>query len=239
MRLDAFVAAAFGCSRSEAARVLQKRDVLVDGVAPRTHGLQLGPKAVVTVDGEVLVLPPPPPRAIILHKPIGFSSTRSESDGPNVYQALPPELDAVAGEIAGRLDRDTTGLLIFTIDGDLLHRITNPKRALWKRYRVRYDGMLPKDAAQRCAEGLPLPDEDRPCLSARLELHEPGSASIFLMEGRYHQVKRMFSALGTNVTALHRDRIGALDLPLDLALGAARVLSEEEIERLTTSVEML
>jgi len=134
----------------------------------------------------------------------------------------------IAIEPAGRLDRDTSGLLICTTDGQLIHRLTNPKRAVWKRYRIGYTGELSAHAVERCASGLSLPDDDRPTLPARLELHGAGEASLHLCEGRYHQVRRMIGALGGEVIRLHRDRIGALELPADLTPGMCRALRPDE-----------
>jgi len=136
-------------------------------------------------------------------------------------------------QTAGRLDRDTTGLIILTIDGRLQLSITAPARALWKRYRIRYHGRLGSDAPARVAGCLQLPEEERPCLPARLALDGEdadgcGLATLELCEGRHHQVKRMVRALGGQPVGLHRDRIGGLTLPADLAPGELRVLRADE-----------
>ena len=130
--------------------------------------------------------------------------------------------------IAGRLDRATSGLLILTSDGALVHRLTHPARKLPKRYRIELDGELAADAVRRCAEGLLLPGEERETRPAELQLDGPGRATLVLREGRTHQVRRMMRALGAEVVGLHRDRIGDLDLPEDLGPGELRPLEPEE-----------
>ena len=185
----------------------------------------------VRVDGERL--DPPPGLVLMLHKPAGYTcSTRDK--GRTVYELLParfarrdPGLSTV-----GRLDRDTTGLLLLTDDGGLLHRIVSPKSKLPKVYQATLAGDLRGDEAALFASGsLLLESETTPLLPAELEVLDARRARLTLHEGRYHQVRRMFAAVGNHVDALHRERVGGLTLG-DLPEGQWRALGEEDRVRL-------
>lgn len=176
-------------------------------------------------------LDPPPGLALMLHKPLGVTCSHKEA-GPLVYSLLPERWrrrDPAISTI-GRLDKETSGLLLMTDDGNLLHRIISPRANIPKRYRVSLDRPLRGDEAQIFAAGtLMLEDEDKPLLPAHLEVIDRTSAYLTLTEGRYHQVRRMFAAVGNHVTALHRDRIGRLALPEDLEPGHYRLLGEADL----------
>ena len=176
-------------------------------------------------------LDPPPGLALMLHKPLGVTCSHKEA-GPLVYGLLPERWrrrDPAISTI-GRLDKDTSGLLLMTDDGSLLHRIISPRAHIPKRYRVTLDRPLKGDEAEIFAAGtLLLEGEDKPLLPAQMEVLSSTSAHLILTEGRYHQVRRMFAAVGNHVTALHRDRIGALALPDDLGPGQYRLLDETDI----------
>ncbi len=171
-------------------------------------------------------LDPPFGLILMMHKPLGVSCSHKEP-GDLVYDLLPerwqmrkPPLSTI-----GRLDKETSGLLLLTDDGTLLHKITSPKSKLTKRYQVVLDRPLRGDESAIFASGtLLLEREEKPLLPAKLEVHTPTSATIWLHEGRYHQVRRMFAAVENHVIALHRDQIGSLTLPADLAAGQWRVL---------------
>ena len=176
-------------------------------------------------------LDPPPGFILMLHKPLGVTCSHKEA-GPLVYGLLPdrwrqrdPALSTV-----GRLDKETSGLLLMTDDGNLLHRIISPRANIAKRYHVTLDRPLKGDEAEIFASGtLMLEGEDKPLLPAQLEVLSPTSAHVMVTEGRYHQVRRMFAAVGNHVAALHRNRIGGLDLPEDLEPGQFRILSESDL----------
>ena len=176
-------------------------------------------------------LDPPPGLALMLHKPLGVTCSHKEA-GPLVYSLLPerwrhrdPAISTV-----GRLDKDTSGLLLMTNGGALLHRIISPRAQIPKRYQVTLDRPLRGDEASIFAAGtLLLEGEDKPLLPARMEAHSGTSASLTITEGRYHHVRRMFAAVGNHVTALHRDRIGELTLPEDLQPGQYRLLDEADL----------
>jgi 16S rRNA pseudouridine516 synthase len=176
-------------------------------------------------------LDPPPGLVLMLNKPLGVTCSHKEA-GPLVYSLLPerwrrrdPAISTV-----GRLDKDTSGLLLMTDDGVLLHRIISPRSHVSKRYHVVLDRPLRGDEEAIFASGaLMLDGEDKPLLPVRMEILEPTVATVTLMEGRYHQVRRMFAAVGNHVVSLHRDRIGALALPDDLEPGQFRRLDEADL----------
>ena len=177
------------------------------------------------VDGEVL--DPPPGLLLMLHKPVGYTCS-TKDPGRIVYDLLPPRyrLRSPLLSSVGRLDRDTSGLLLFTDDGALLHRISSPKSKLSKVYEATLANDLRGDEVELFASGtLMLESEQTPLLPAELEVVEARQVRLTLHEGRYHQVRRMFAAVGNHVTALHRSRIGGLGLG-DLPSGEWRMLDD-------------
>jgi len=226
MRLDAYLARAGLASRREARGLIRRGAVVVDGEVCRNAARQITAEAVCL--GDTPVESPETTRDFILNKPAGFACSEDDREAPLVRELLARPLQRRSLKIAGRLDRATTGLVVLTTDGDLVHRVTHPTRKLPKRYRIEYEGELEPEAVARCAEGFVLGKEDRPTRPSDLVLGEPGHATLVLREGRTHQVRRMIRALGGEVVALHRDRIGALDLPADLDEGELRPLAPEE-----------
>jgi 16S rRNA pseudouridine516 synthase len=184
------------------------------------------------VDGQSL--DPPPGLIVALHKPLGVTCSRKDA-GQVVYDLLPerwrrrdPPISTV-----GRLDKETSGLLLMTDDGALLHRIIAPKSHVAKRYRVDLARPLKgNETAIFGAGGLLLESDDKPLLPAAFEPVSERSGFLTLHEGRYHQVRRMFAAIGNHVEALHRDRIGSLSLANDFAAGSWRLLDEADISRI-------
>ncbi len=205
------------------------------------------------VEGETL--DPLPGLVLMMHKPTGVTCSHKEA-GALVYDLLPPRWCARKPAIStvGRLDKDTSGLLLLTDDGALLHQIIAPKNKITKRYRAALARPLNGNEAGIFASGsLMLEGDEKPLLPAVLEipaarggtpndtlqlekgrLPESREPVVFLTitEGRYHQVRRMFAALGNHVTALHRVTIGGLSLPDDLAVGDYRLLEKADIERI-------
>jgi 16S rRNA pseudouridine516 synthase len=185
----------------------------------------------VRVDGEPL--DPPQPLTLLLHKPLGVTcSTRDP--GRVVYDLLPPRfrLRAPLLSTVGRLDRDTSGLLLLTDDGALLHRIVSPKSKLAKTYEATLAQDLRGDEAAVFASGtLLLESETTPLAPATLEAVDARHARLVLTEGRYHQARRMFAAVGNHVEALHRSRVGGLTLG-DLAPGQWRALDAHDLDTL-------
>jgi len=185
----------------------------------------------IRLDGEPL--DPPAGLTLLLHKPVGYTCS-TKDPGRIVYDLLPPRFRARSPLLSsvGRLDRDTSGLLLFTDDGGLLHRIVSPKAQLAKVYEAALASDLRGDEAAVFASGeLMLESEQTPLAPAALEAVAPRQARLTLTEGRYHQVRRMFAAVGNHVEALHRSRIGGLSLG-DLPSGQWRMLDAADIETL-------
>jgi 16S rRNA pseudouridine516 synthase len=185
----------------------------------------------VRIDGEPL--DPVPGLILMLHKPTGYTCSTRDA-GALVYELVPPRFRRRSPTLAtvGRLDRDTTGLLLMTDDGVLLHRIVSPKRRIEKVYEATLARDLRGDEAGIFASGkLMLESERNPLAPATLEMLEPRRARLTVVEGRYHQVRRMFAAVGNHVEALHRSRVGGLTLG-DLAIGKWRPLDAADIAKL-------
>ncbi|HVI57986.1 MAG TPA: pseudouridine synthase [Luteimonas sp.] len=185
----------------------------------------------VRIDGEPL--DPPAGLLLMLHKPTGHTCSTKDR-GRLVHDLLPPRFAQRSPPLStvGRLDRDTSGLLLLTDDGALLHRIIAPKSKLPKVYEATLARPLRGDEAAIFASGaLVLESEKTPLLPAGLEALAPTRARLTLREGRYHQARRMFAAVGNHVEALHRSRVGGLELG-DLPEGEWRALGAEDIERL-------
>ena len=183
-----------------------------------------------TVDGEAL--DPPPGLALMMNKPLGVTCSHKEL-GPLVYALLPERWRRREPAIStvGRLDKDTSGLLLMTDDGALLHKIIAPRSNVSKRYDVTLDRPLRGDEVKLFASGeMMLEGEDKPLLPAHMEIVSEKRAFVTISEGRYHQVRRMFAAAGNHVTALHRDRVGGLALPDDLKPGEYRLLNETDLD---------
>jgi len=185
----------------------------------------------IRIDGEPL--DPPSGLVLMLHKPVGVTCSTRDA-GRIVYDLLPPRFrlrDPLLSTV-GRLDRDTSGLLLLTDDGALLHRIVSPKSRLAKVYEARLAQDLRGDEAALFASGqLLLESEQTPLAPSQLEIIDARHVRLVLTEGRYHQVRRMFAAVGNHVEALHRSRIGGLGLD-GLAPGAWRALDAGDMARL-------
>ncbi|HEY9037083.1 MAG TPA: pseudouridine synthase [Pseudomonadales bacterium] len=225
MRLDKFISDSSELTRSQARKAIAKGLVQVDGALVRDAAARVEPASEVTYQGNTLQLPGP--RYLMLHKPAGYVCSTVEDTYPPVTDLLPPELRGGL-VIAGRLDQDTTGLVILTDDGQWAHRITKPGNISGKRYCLTLAEPLARDAELRCRDGMLLQGETKPTLPAALERISNTKVRITLFEGRYHQVKRMMAALGNRVVTLHREQVGALVLG-DLPQGQWRELTAEEI----------
>jgi 16S rRNA pseudouridine516 synthase len=176
---------------------------------------------------------------VMLHKPAGIECSRKPSTYPSIYTLLPaplrqrPQKGSSDGvQAVGRLDQDTTGLLLLTDDGQFIHRMSSPRRHVPKVYEVAARHPVDDGQVQRLLAGVLLDDETRPVRAAACEVSGERQLRLTLMEGKYHQVKRMIAAVGNRVEALHRSRIGSLDLPADLAPGQWRWLGPAELRAL-------
>jgi len=226
-RVDQLLANLGYCSRREARAWVAAGRVTVKGAVVDDFGQKADP-ADVRIDGA----PPDHPDGLLLllHKPAGLVCSHSVSEGPRVYDLLPPRWQRRNPPVTsiGRLDQDTSGVLLLTDQSMLVHRLTSPKHHVPKVYRATLDrDVAPADAAAITAlfaRGvLVLADETKPCLPADLLWRGPRQAELTLTEGRYRQVKRMFSSQGCMVVALHRERFGNLTLE-DLPAGQWREL---------------
>ncbi|MBE1159797.1 pseudouridine synthase [Dyella acidiphila] len=192
--------------------------------------------AQIRIDGEPL--DPPTGLVLMMHKPLGVTCSRKDP-GRVVYDLLPPRYRARSPALStvGRLDRDTSGLLLFTDDGALLHRIISPRAQIAKVYEASLAQDLRGDEQALFASGtLLLESETTPLLPALLEVLGSRQARLHLSEGRYHQARRMFAATGNHVETLHRSAVGGLDLG-ELAAGAWRALDASDIERIFENSE--
>ena len=233
-RIDKLLGSLGYGSRTEVARLGRVGGIVLDGV----ELIDVSKRIPVTpdlpermqVDGRPL--DPPAGLVRMLNKPLGMTCSRKE-EGALVYDVLPSRWrrrDPAISTI-GRLDKQTTGLLLLTDDGDLLHRVISPRRHVAKVYRaVLARPLVGTEQAVFEAGGLVLEGEDKPLAPAVLEVLSPTEARLTVTEGRYHMVRRMFAAVGNHVEDLHRERVGALALPDDLALGEWRLLTPAEID---------
>ena len=236
MRLDRAVALC-GATRAEAKRLIAAGRVTVDGVALRDSGAQVEPERV-RVDGAPVAVPGEV--YLMLNKPAGVITATEDRDLPTVLDLLPEALRRRGPGPVGRLDRDVTGQVLLTTDGQLAHRLISPKWKAEKLYRARCVGRLDAADAAAFAGGLAL--EDFVARPARLKILSAGDgeslADVTLTEGKFHQVKRMFAAVGHPLIALERRRIGCVALDETLAPGAYRELTAEEIRGLKAMCDM-
>lgn len=235
-RIDKLLSSMGYGSRKEIAQLAKFGGLTLDGaeLPDATKRIPVTPDLAqrMRVDGEPL--DPVAGLVILLNKPLGMTCSHKES-GALVYDILPPRWRARDPAIStiGRLDKQTSGLLLLTDDGGLLHRVISPKSMVTKSYRATLARPLEGGEGALFASGtLMLEGEDKPLAPARLEVVTPTEAVLHVTEGRYHQVRRMFAAVGNHVEALHRETLGGLTLPEDLAAGQWRLLGPDEIARI-------
>jgi 16S rRNA pseudouridine516 synthase len=222
-RVDQLLSRCGYCSRRESFLWVRAGRVTCNDVPVEDPGERVDPAAV-RIDGKPVEAPDG--LLAMLHKPLGVVCAHGDRDGPSVYGLLPERWsrrNPVVTSI-GRLDKDTSGLLLLTDLGELVHRFTSPRHHVEKTYEVVVDEPLRPELVERFAAGtLVLEGEDRPCLPARLEIRSEREARLILTEGKFHQVRRMFAAVGSTVIRLHRSRVGAYELG-DLPAGEWRLL---------------
>ena len=228
-RLDKFISDCGAASRREIKQMIRAGRVTVNGAVAASPELKLDPElAVVTLDGKRLVYQKY--HYYMLNKPAGILSATDDKKQSTVLDLFPPELRKLDLFPVGRLDKDTTGLLIITDDGDFAHRVISPKSGIVKLYRAETEGPVTEEDAAAFREGVTLADGTK-CLPAELRLQPDGSCLIGVMEGKHHQVKRMLASRGKPVTALKRLAVGGLVLDGDLDEGEFRPLTEDELCR--------
>jgi len=227
MRLDKYLAHSTGLSRKEVKRALHKKSITVNGTMVRDASFQLEEGAEVTFKDQIVSAPKQ--RYFMLNKPLGYVCSNEDPNHPTVAGLLESEVRANELNIAGRLDVDTTGLVLVTTDGQWLHKVTSPNHKQPKRYLVETADPIMPETVDLFAKGVALNGEKNLTKPAVLEIIETHMAYLTIIEGKYHQVKRMFAATGNKVLELHRDRIGNIALDEKLDLGEYRALSETEI----------
>ncbi len=227
-RLDQLLANLGYCSRREVRAWLKAGRVSVAGRPADDPGVKPAPAAV-RVDGEPL--DHPDGLLLLVHKPLGLTCSHDPAEGPLIYDLLPPRWRARNPLVTsiGRLDKETSGLILLTDHTELVHRLTSPKHKVPKVYRATTDRDLSPELVSRFASGtLQLDGEKEPCAPAALRILGPREADLTLTEGKYHQVRRMFAACGATVLTLHRTHFGALELG-DLPPGRFRELTLGEL----------
>lgn len=226
-RLDKRLAATGKWSRKEARDLIKSGRVTVEGTVHRTPETKVGEDAPVMVDGVSIAADRPV--YLMLHKPAGVVSSTDEPGERTVLDLLGEEYQNIGLFPAGRLDKDTEGLLLLTNDGPLAHRLLAPKSHVDKVYYVEVSGILDQEDVEAVRRGVTLGDGYE-CLPGELELLSSNSAHITLHEGKYHQVKRMLASRGKPVAYLKRVRFGPLMLDDSLPRGAWRPLSNKELK---------
>ncbi len=227
MRLDKYLCHSTALTRSRAQGMIRGGQVTVNGKVVKDPSYKLPADAVVTWRDQAVQLTGH--RYLMLNKPLGVVCATTDAQHKTVLDLL--ELENRKGlHVAGRLDIDTTGLVLISDDGDWSHRITSPKHKCDKTYRATLAEPVDESVVKRFAEGIELRHEKKKTRPAELEILSPTEVRLTIGEGKYHQVKRMFAALGNRVVALHRERIGALVLDPALEPGQWRELSDAEAE---------
>lgn len=226
-RLDKLITDTGICSRSQARDRIRSGSVSVDGTVVRDAAAKFDSDVVrVLVDGQPIG--DSGHLYVMLHKPEGLLSASRDTRKPTVLDLMPAEWRRRGLFCVGRLDKDTTGLLLLTDDGDFAHRVISPKSRIPKIYVATVEGVPTEADAAAFREGIVLKD-GLECLPAELTILGPGRVEVMVYEGKYHQVKRMLASRLLPVTALHRRRIGELELDSALAPGQYRLLSPEEL----------
>ena len=228
-RIDKIIASQGKYSRSEVKTLISKKRVTVNGEVIKSSSIKADPNtACIVVNGEELSFKKFV--YLMLNKPKGYVSATEDRDHQTVLELVPLEFEGRNLFPAGRLDRDTTGLMIITDDGQMAHNILSPKKHVQKIYHVELDIPVTEEMARGFEEGVEL--NDGVCKEASLEIKGEKTCFVTLKEGRYHQIKRMFGCYGAKVVELHRVAMGNLNLPKDLDEGQCRELTEEELKLL-------
>ena len=231
-RLDKFLCDSGAGTRSQVKQLLKAGRVTVDGKPEKDPGRKIDPAAnAVQLDGSAMG--GYARRVVMMNKPMGYVTATEDAKEKTVMELLPEQMRHWDLKPIGRLDKQTEGLLLFTNDGDLLHRLISPKKEVPKVYYARHEGQGTEEDAAAFAAGLTLRD-GTVCLPAKLEPLGPGESRITVCEGKYHQVRRMMASRGMTVTYLERIREGTLTLE-GLPRGQTRVLTEQELASLGLS----
>jgi len=236
MRLDKFISHATGASRSQVHQWLRQQRIGVNGITCTQAASAVQPHSRISLDGAELALPVE--GYWMLHKPVGVICANQDGQYPTVLDLLSHALCPLNLQIAGRLDLDTTGMVLITSDGQWNHRVTAPKKRCQKIYQVQLTEPLAPADQEALRQGIVLRGETKPCLPAELHALDEHNYLLGIYEGKYHQVKRMMAAARSHVSHLHRLSIGGLSLN-DLAVGEFRPLNHTEITQLATNPQTL
>ncbi|ANS85222.1 16S rRNA pseudouridine(516) synthase [Vibrio scophthalmi] len=224
MRLDKFICKSTQLTKPQAHQAIHQGEVCVNGETPFNEAMQVHENNIVTLNG--LRLLPRPFRYILMHKPAGTICSNIDELYPSLFNYV--EVENVSElHIVGRLDADTTGLVLITDDGRWSYNITVPTKECEKVYRVGLSRPIAEDVEDRFKQGIHLQGETELTRPAKLEVVEPKEVLLTITEGKFHQVKRMFSAVGNRVVSLHREKIGKIQL--DVAEGQWRYLTDDEV----------
>ena len=224
MRLDKFICKSTDFTRCEAIKLIQAGEVIVNGEAVKKEATQVHENNTITLDRQELVARSS--RYIMMHKPLDTICSNVDETYPSLFNYIDVE-KASELHIAGRLDADTTGLVLVTDDGRWSWNIITPDKQCEKVYRVALRDAIADDVALKFRQGVQLQGEKSLTLPAKLEILSAKEVLLTITEGKYHQVKRMFAAIGNRVVALHRQKIG--EVSLDVELGQWRYLRAEEV----------
>ncbi len=228
-RLDKIISSQLNISRTNAKSDIRKGFVSVDGVTVRDpSALFLPEDTKITYKGQAVNFKKY--IYLMLNKPKGVLSASNDKNRKTVVDLVPPELRRMNLSPVGRLDKDTTGLLLLTDDGQFAHRVISPKSDIKKVYEVELDAPIPHSLTEEFAKGVVLADGTK-CLPAKLEILSSFSAKVEIREGKYHQIKRMFGTAELGVNELKRLSIGKLTLPKDLEEGECRELTSDELKK--------
>ena len=226
MRLDRYLAVNSELSRSQAQRAIRAGRVQVNGEPVTDVACRVGDRVEIKCDG--VVINQCRPRYFMLNKPVGVVCATRDDSHRTVLDLIKPE-DRAGLHMAGRLDIDTTGLVLLTDDGEWSHRVASPRKRCPKSYLAQLADALTLEGERMLQGGVALRNEKRPTMSAVVERLGAREIRLTIHEGKYHQVKRMFAAVGNRVTSLHRERIGDISLDPELEPGDYRPLRPEEI----------
>ncbi len=228
-RLDKIISTQFNISRKDARIAIRRGKVTVEGKTVRDFGLLTNVDADVSYNGQALSYKEY--IYILINKPKGVLSASKDKSKKTVVDLVPDKLKRQGLFPVGRLDKDTTGFLIITDDGDFAHKAISPKYEVYKSYLVELDGDLKEEMIQKFRDGITLADGTK-CLSAELRFVASNVATVRICEGKYHQIKRMFGTVGLGVNELKRQAVGGLSLPENLAEGECIELTKDEIQRI-------
>lgn len=227
MRLDKYISNSTDFSRVQVKKLAKSGAITVNGLTCSNPATKIAHDDLVAIDDTAVAAPGP--RYFMLHKPQGYVCATRDGENPTVLDLLDePRLGEL--QVAGRLDIDTTGLVLITDDGKWNHAITAPKRLCKKIYLVTTSDDIPLEAVDKFEHGVWLDGEKTITRPAKLEITYSNECTLALSEGRYHQVKRMFASINNHVESLHRQSVGNIELDPDLEMGEYRPLTDDEVE---------